>query len=193
MIKVISAGVWADGAYLCDEWPEGLRYVGTAQEAYKQENDRLPRDIPDGWYCSEDNCTGNLAVGHVLRLTGRNGKDRYLAGVAYTDFAGVTLYPEVYGYKTHAAYAADDFAKALAEKEREMDEEFRRDEERETRMDLARGIEEEARDRLDKWKEASRQKLSELRRDCKSLPRSAKATRSLVRQNIVDLRRILAS
>ncbi len=115
-----SAGSWGEkGAYYCDNWPEGIRLLGSALTVCMGE---ASRRIEHGGWFTDDTQTG-VIQGYVLQLPGRDGKPRYIAGIASTDSDGVTLWPrEWYEEKLDAATAADRAAELAAESEREHNE-----------------------------------------------------------------------
>lgn len=102
-------------AYYCDEWPEGWRLVGRADEV--ERNAGYSRSIDHtGWYTRDDGDNGNTIAGYVLRLP----HGRLIPGYRASGWDGVTLYPlDQYDDLMECARAADHYAERVAEDERD--------------------------------------------------------------------------
>jgi hypothetical protein len=120
----------SDRAYYADEWPAGFRLVGVADSILGSRN--------RGYYTDSDGCGGSFR-GYVLQLPGRNGESRFVPGIAHTENCGVTVWPaDIYSgdsrggrwastdeadeAKRDAARAADSYAEAAAERERDYND-----------------------------------------------------------------------
>lgn len=104
-----------DRAYYCDNWPDGLRLVGRADEVGGRESRRVDHS---GWY-TDSTFQQETLSGYVLQLPARNGKPRYIPGLAHSDSEGVTLYPlQMLDDPLDAAARADHIAEREAETER---------------------------------------------------------------------------
>jgi hypothetical protein len=93
----------------------GLRFVGMADKV-------APRSVKHtGWYCSDDNETGETARGAVWQLPARNGLPRFVAGIfdPINEGAALLIVDTVADDEIAAAHRADQLAERFAERERE--------------------------------------------------------------------------
>lgn len=91
----------------------GLRFVGYANKV-------APRSVRrGGWSMDDDGCSGDVARGVVFQFPARNGRPRFVAGIAdpYNDGPAVVSF-DVTDCETTAAHWADQLAERYAEKER---------------------------------------------------------------------------
>jgi len=95
----------------------GLRELGRADEVAKRDGGRIEES---GWYV--DSFQSETVAGHVLQLPARNGRPRYIVGLAWSDCDGVTLYPFVSSDEPlDAAHQANRLAERMAEHQRDHD------------------------------------------------------------------------
>ncbi|WP_315764489.1 hypothetical protein [Bradyrhizobium sp. SZCCHNR2009] len=106
------------GADMC-RWIErpadyGLRFVGNA-------DDIAPRTVRHtGWYCSDDNWTGEKARGCVWQLPARNGRPQFVAALSTTDNdEGVIVAFDITDDEATAAIWADGLAENYADNSRD--------------------------------------------------------------------------
>lgn len=113
---------WASAyrrAYYCDNWPDGWRERGTAQDVCRIEGSRSVDH--SGWY-TDDFQDGEIE-GYVFQIPSRKGIPQYVPGTKHSDWDGVTIYPmDRYETPLECAAAADRYAEKAAEQEREYQE-----------------------------------------------------------------------
>ena len=141
-----TAGTWNQAWQLNDlmwpEWKHGpwLRWVDRPYDAdprnfpllrkYKYADEICRNSIRHtGWYCSEEDITGEQARGCVFRLPARKGRQVFLAGFedpCNGGACGVVVEPNViWDDEVAAAYRADKLAETYAERERQDDSAWR--------------------------------------------------------------------
>ena len=108
-----------DTVFWCECPDDYLRRVGYVDEI-QRELGYSRRDIHEGWYMSDDNISGEVARGVVYRLPARDGKERFMYGVADPNQNGpVMLCVDIVDDKADAARYADHIAERYAENERD--------------------------------------------------------------------------
>lgn len=117
--KHVSFTLTRERPYYCDKFPPGWRDHGSAHDVCRREGSR--RIDHNGWYCDADQ--RETVQGYVLQIPAREGVPQYVPALKWSDRDGVTLYPlDRYEEILDAASAADGYAEAIAEQEREWDE-----------------------------------------------------------------------
>lgn len=103
------------------QWVSDREYYGTDFSAFRDARpcDEVARGIDHtGWFTDE--FQDGSYRGYVLRLSGHDGKPRFVAGMAHSDYDGVTVWPnQIFDEETDCALAADRNAELAADKERE--------------------------------------------------------------------------
>ncbi|WP_315743122.1 hypothetical protein [Bradyrhizobium sp. SZCCHNR1075] len=91
----------------------GFRFVGTADKI-------APRSIKHtGWYCSDNNVSGETARGVVFQMPARDGKPRFVAGMVSDDESALIAMYDATDDDTTAAIWADHLAERYADNARE--------------------------------------------------------------------------
>lgn len=105
-------------AYYCDNFPSGLREVGSAHDVCRAEHSRSVDHT--GWFT--DSFQSGTLQGYVLQLPARNGQPIYIPATKHSEWDGVTLYPnDMHDTALDCARAADQYAEHAAESEREYE------------------------------------------------------------------------
>jgi len=99
-------------------WYSSLKDV-KADYRFVQHAHKIVRLGHNGWYA--DNFQSGLICGFVVRLPGKAGKPRYLAGIEATEWDSTAVLAESYDDECDAARAADGHAERYAEVSREDD------------------------------------------------------------------------
>lgn len=181
-----NAGVWqapenmprhtstCSRAYYCDNWPSGLRHVGSAYDVCRAEHSRCVEHT--GWYTNSFR-DGTLS-GHVLQLPARGGKPVYIPGTAHSEWDVVTLFPlDMYDDVLDCAQAADQYAKHAAEEECEYQAKGQANQQIKDKREEIVALRTEARALIREMKAAQRSGLANFPAICAAL-----------RGNLADLR-----
>lgn len=117
--------IGSERVFWCECPNDYLRRVGFADDVWREQNNRMPRDIHSGWFL-EDDGSNEKARGVVFQLPARKGETRFLYGVAdpFNDGPAI-LSLDVVSDVTDAARWADQLAERYAEDERDRNRAWR--------------------------------------------------------------------